>query len=247
MLSSKIQNKNQSQAKIDDLLQVISQARQSLQQWQDKRTEAMISLDALSYDIVIIEDEKNRTRELNEQLREEIKKQGAIYQAHVEAITEQMQLLRLEKEEAEKSTNAHIQAANETLAIQQQMEADFTRRSIDMKNEYEARFSSLEQHYQAQISQLNSQIDQLVLNKRHADQKEVQMERELQAIRAQILSVFQIAGAEKVLNTGNGPAKVEAAVNASTSGSGKLKPTEIQPTYGPEYATVQDYLKRFGY
>ncbi len=254
MQNSKIQNKTQSRntanatstGKIDGLLEVISQARESLKNWEDKRTEAMIQLDALSYDIVIIEDEKNRVKELNDDLKLEIKRQGEIYQAHVDALTEQMQVLKQEKEAADRRADTHLFAVQEGEAIHQKLEADFKRRSHEMKTEYEARFKSLEQHYQDQTTNLNRQIDQFVMAKQAADQREAQMERELQAIRSQIATVFQVAGADKVYPPATNPTANAKTPTQDANSNSKNRTNHIE-IGSPEFATVQDYLKRFGY
>ena len=81
-------------ARLNDLVNSISEARRSLQNWQDQKTEALIRLDAFTYDVQKIEDDRLRIVERHEALLRESETHYAIYQKQIGELSDQLQILK---------------------------------------------------------------------------------------------------------------------------------------------------------
>ena len=202
--------------RLDDLLSTITEARKSLQDWQDKRTEALIQLDALSYDIRQIEEEKSRSADLITALKNEIEDRAKVYQSHVESVTDQMQMLKVEKEDAELKLNEAIQrlqkqldeselARNRQAEREAEIISDWDRRLNEQKTDYEIRFADQHNRHRQQVEDLNLEINTLLekIETLKAQVAEAEIrgdrnDRELQVIRSQMMNVLKVSEAERM-------------------------------------------------
>ena len=75
-----------STARLNELMTAISEARQSFQNWQDQRTEALIRLDAFSIDVQKIEEEKVRLEQRLVDANKETGAQAKIYQTQIHVL-----------------------------------------------------------------------------------------------------------------------------------------------------------------
>ncbi|MBS1958817.1 MAG: hypothetical protein JST80_05020 [Bdellovibrionales bacterium] len=206
--------------RIEELLGTITDARKSLQDWQDKRTEALIQLDALSYDLRKIEEEKKRNAELIEALKNEIEDRAKVYQSHVESITDQMQMLKVEKEEAEIKLNEAIDRLQTSLdnselernrltesskERENEIVSTWERRLAEQRTDFEIKISDQFNRNRNQVEELNNEINILlekieILKAQNAESeiRADRNDRELSVIRSQMMNVLKVTEGEKL-------------------------------------------------
>ena len=102
-------NLNGNSNRLDELLTTITEAQASLSDWQAKRTDALIRLDSFTYDIKQIENEKKRSAAMVMELQEELRSQSAVYKAQIKDLTDQLQELKLERDNLYKGIDARDQ------------------------------------------------------------------------------------------------------------------------------------------
>lgn len=210
MLNLKNQNR------LDELLGTITEARKSLQDWHDKRTEALIQLDALSYDLRQIEEEKSRQNDLITALKNEIEDRAKVYQSHVESITDQMQMLKVEKDEVEGRLNeaiARIQKQLDESELERNRQAEreaeivatWERRVAEQRNDFEVKYAEQQNFNREQVAGLNDEIntllakiEQLKAQLAEAEIRGERNDRELQVIRAQMMNVLRVSEGESL-------------------------------------------------
>jgi len=243
---------NTNQNRISDLMNTITEARKSLQNWQDQKTEALIKLDALSYDIRVIGEEKDRAKEAAETLRKEMENEVRVYQGHVDHLTDQIQLLQIEREGLENQLNEALaenqDSRKEILrlkAYEQELQEELKTGIAAIQQETEARLSAqFEKRYQDELQQLRDRIQNLneqnfeLLNRRNeSDERANRLDRELDGIRSHMMSVLRVAdGAVTSREAVSAEPKPEPKIDAR-----KLRAVEI------ESGSVDVDLKRLGY
>ena len=239
----------ENQNRIDDLMSAITQARKSLQNWQDQKTEALIKLDALSYDIRMISEEKDRANESAAQTKKEMENEVRIYQNHVDNLSDQVQLLQIEREGLQNQLNQALQENQNQLkelarlkTSEQKLQSDLKNGIAAMQVETEARLSAkYEELYQGEIDRLKKQLQELndqnralMSERSDAEERSARFERELDGIRSHMMSVLRVAEKKETAPAESHPApeKIDAR---------KLRAVEI------ESGSVDEYLKRLGY
>ena len=255
MLNSKKQSFNPNDVlplnKVDDLLTTITEARKSLEQWQDRKADALIQLDALSYDIRVIEEEKNRTRDLIADLKNELKNQAGMFQAHIDVMTDEMQLLKIEREDLLKQLEwAQIalekqKTENEIQHDSQiRLEAIAAQKVADTRVEYEARLRDQEVQYKKQIASMVERYEYLTNEKKEYEKRSDILETELQGVRSHMMSVLRMT--DTVVSA---PSAAASGVQESPKSGTKLRAAEIdhEVSISAGGSTVAEYLKRFGY
>jgi len=237
--------------RINDLMNTITEARKSLQNWQDQKTEALIKLDALSYDIRVIGEEKDRAQEAVETLKKEMENEVRVYQGHVDHLTDQVQLLQIEREGLQNQLNQAL-AENQDYrkeiirlkTYEQELQEELKTGIAAIQQETEARLSSLfEKRYQDELQQLRDRIQNLneqnfeLLNRRNeSDERANRLDRELDGIRSHMMSVLRVADGAVTSREPVSEPKSEPKIDAR-----KLRAVEI------ESGSVDEYLKRLGY
>lgn len=234
MLDLKSTPKSLKQNRLDDLLTTITEARKSLQDWQDKRTEALIQLDALSYDIRQIEEEKSRTADLITALKNEIEDRAKVYQSHVESVTDQMQMLKVEKEDAELKLNEAIQrlqkqldeselARNRQAEREAEINSEWEARLNEQRTDFEVRYTDQQNRHRNQVEELNGEINTLLGKietlKAQVAEAEIRADRndrELQVIRSQMMNLLKISEGERLSDFFK-PQAANASVQATAS------------------------------
>jgi chromosome segregation ATPase len=230
MLNSK-NNSNQS-SRTESLVKTLQDARKAFEKWQDHKTEALIEMEAISYDIQIIEEEKNRAVELADGIKAEMKNQQWAYQNHVETITDQMQLLKFQNEELQGQLQTALdeihrqQRENESLKDQQKkIEAGHSTVVAQAKSELEIKISEIQHQYRNQVEAMTNKMDHVHAQKAEVENKARKLEQDLQVIRTQMLNALRVGEA---LAATSG-----AAVSASVA------PTANQP-YSPSVITANE-------
>ena len=238
-------------SKIDQLISTISQARKSLADWHEQKTEALIQLDSLTYDVELIRDEKNRAEETNAVLRNEIETNSKIYQAHVEALMDQIQTTRTEKDEVQRELgNAMMRIdalerdAEEKAIADAKIEANQRIRVAEARSEVEIRMADETQRLKGQIADLVTQVQLIQSEKHEAEARNMGLEKELNGIRGHMLNALR--------NTADIP-QAAAAPAQSSARTTKAAPviysdaSKVVRDSNGDVETVEAFLKRFGY
>ena len=205
-----MQDSNLNQSRLDDLINTISEAKRSLNNWQDRRTEALIRLDAFTYDIQRIGEEKKKSVEAIAELKNEIAAQAKIYQSHVNDLTDDMQLLKLENEnlrnevlernlsidamakEVENQSLIREQQINIGVAKLNEVRAEMEARISEVRNETEARADQEIQEYHSQNEFLNAKVVEMARQKSEIEMRAERLEREIVQIRSHMLNVLEV-------------------------------------------------------
>ena len=223
-------------ARLNDLVNSISEARRSLQNWQDQKTEALIRLDAFTYDVQKIEDDRLRIVERHEALLRESETNYGIYQKQIGELSDQLQILKFELEGLKNQTTGkdlEIESLKKELEnqerIKEQMIEQHSRRMTEQANEAEKRHREALQSEKRIQESLSGELAEMTLRKSEAISKVERLERDLSHIRSHMLGVLQ----------GDGVVPSRAPLDTQN----------IQKIVGAdsEVATVDDYLKRLGY
>jgi chromosome segregation ATPase len=258
-----MQDSSLNQNRLDDLINTISEAKRSLNNWQDKRTEALIRLDSFTYDIQMIGEEKKRNADALTELKNEIQSQAKVYQSHVSDLTDEMQLLKLENENLRNEVldkNLNIESMikeieNQRLMREQQAKLS-SERLQEVRMEAESKAEQMIEEYKTQNDFLNVKVVEMARLKAETEMRAERLEREIVQIRSHMLNVLEVnqsgfnekkkpvanpaAQAAPVYNS-DGSLKTTPATEVSMQEVKKLRAVEIEPD------SVEDYLKRLGY
>lgn len=194
--------------RLDELMNTIKNARTSLNEWQDKRTQALISLDAFTYDIKMIEEEKNRSEAALQEVKNELKSQVRVYQSHINELTDEVQLLKLENENLKNEglakdlviENQLKEIENQKL-IHEQWVNQQEERDQAIRADVEAKFSHEAWELQLKNDALNAHL--LEANERRIDYKNRcdRLELEIMQIRTQMINALKPGGHHSNLST----------------------------------------------
>jgi chromosome segregation ATPase len=258
-----MQDSSLNQNRLDDLINTISEAKRSLNNWQDKRTEALIRLDSFTYDIQMIGEEKKRNADALTELKNEIQSQAKVYQSHVSDLTDEMQLLKLENENLRNEVldkNLNIESMikeieNQRLMREQQAKLSAERLS-EVRMEADSKAEQMIEEYKTQNDFLNVKVVEMARLKAETEMRAERLEREIVQIRSHMLNVLEVnqsgfnekkkpaannaVPAAPVYNS-DGSLKTTPATEVSMQEVKKLRAVEIEPD------SVEDYLKRLGY
>ena len=250
MLNSKSTNR------LDDLIQNIAQARKSLAEWESQKTEALIQFDSLTYDLRILDDEKNKIAETNDRLRLELQDQTKIYHSHVENLSDQVQMLKIEKDEVQQELaqaktqiqNLHEEMESRRLAFAR-LEIEQRTKVAEARTEVEMRMAEETLKLRTRISEINLHVENLQSEKSEAERRAMNFEKELNAIRGQMLNALRpkapfprvASQSAAAVEATAAPANIvqEVPMDMSNVLSAQESENDIE--------TVESYLKRFGY
>ncbi len=255
------QNLNVNTARLDDLVNTISEARRSLQNWQDKRTEALIRLDAFAYDVQKIEEERARTELKILELKQDANGQAKIYQSHVSELTDQMQLLKLETENLRNEIldkNLVIESLHKEIESQKvlrgQLVQQHAQKQNDLRAELEVKFSNQIWDLKMKNEGVAAQLLESSERRAEAETKVEKLERELTQIRSHMMGILQSNPAQGFESTIAASSKKAPVEKASVSKKTESETQTIQSIAeqglhlnSNEAPSVDDYLKRLGY
>jgi chromosome segregation ATPase len=251
-----MQDTNLNQNRLDDLISTISEAKRSLNNWQDKRTEALIRLDSFTYDIQQIGEEKKRNADAITELKTEILSQAKVYQSHVSDLTDQMQLLKLENENLRNEVldkNLNIEAMSKEIDNQRLMREQAAKLNSakleETRVESDLKATKQIEEYKSQNEFLNVKIVEIARLKAEIEMKADRLEREIMQIRSHMLNVLEVNQSgfnekkkpETVAMNSDGTLRTTPATDMSMTEVKRLRAVEIEPD------SVEDYLKRLGY
>ena len=262
--------------RLDQLLETLNDARKSLDNWQDQRTQALINIDSFSYDVRLIQEEKNQILEEYQKCREVFDAREVVLKNQIETLADQVQELKLDKDNLQKDLEI---SRSETSAARAEIE----------KHIYA--FSNLEEKHAADLVRLKADIelkdtfarkqDTATIEKLTAEGALIQGERdrqeararraelELQTLRSQLQTALNhsagshssfealknsVHGTHSLAanqSTGHGPS---SGVNSTTSVINEPAVANAAGSFmsggtieKPARELVQDYLKRLGY
>jgi chromosome segregation ATPase len=214
MLNSHLNSSNlstnpaENQNRVDDLMNTLLQARHSLQNWENQKTEALIKLDALTYDIRLIGEEKDRAQETADTIRKEMQNEIRVYQHHIENLSDQISLIQIEREGLQNQLNhaltenqQHLKNLSRLQASEVKLQEHLKTGIQNMQSDTELRLTSkFEKAYGEEVQKLKLQVqdltsqNHLLLNqKNEAEARANQNERELGAIKSHMMSVLRVA------------------------------------------------------
>ena len=240
MLNSK--NQSNKVERINGLVKTINEARKALEKWQDHKTEALIEMESLSYDIQIVEEEKARAFEQMENMKAEMKNQQWAYQNHVETLTDQMQMIKFQNEELQ----GQLQSALDEIHRQQReieghkeeqkkIEAGQSTLVAKAKSELEVKISDLQHQHRHQLESMTNKLDSIHAQKSEVESKARKLEADLQVIRTQMLNALRVGealAASVAMPIPAPPAGAEsAAVSTASSGTVTSKPKRIPSAF----------------
>ncbi|MBU6153831.1 MAG: hypothetical protein KGP28_05970 [Bdellovibrionales bacterium] len=231
-----------SSTRLNDLLGAISDARQSLQNWQDHRTEAMIRLDSFAYDVQKIEEEKARLELSAVEARKEAEVQAKLFQSQIQELTDSLQLHKFEIEgfkHALVDKDLSIEAMKKEMESQKRLKDQLVeahnKRMGEIEAEYEKRHAQTLASEKLVQEGLSAELLEMSRRRSEAESKVEKLEREINYIRSNMIGLLN----PKILNPAEGVEKMEEDPFLET-------PT-IRTTASSGAATVDDYLKRLGY
>jgi chromosome segregation ATPase len=228
-----------STSRLNDLIDSISGARRSLEEWQNQKTEALIKLDSFSYDILKIEEERNRMAESLESTKRESENEARIYQGQVAELTDQLQILKFELEGLKgqgTEKDLSIDALKKEIAnqdrVREQLIAQHAKNIAELETLFEKRQNDLRSQEKKIQESLGAQLTEMTQRKIEAEAKIERLERDLGSIRTQMLGILHPQAGESVKSN----YRVESGTETQTIQA--LSKTDT---------TVDDYLKRLGY
>ena len=247
--------------RLDELLNSINEARSSLNHWQDRRTEALISLDSFTYDIKMLEEEKKRSSAELQDVKNELSAQIRIYKSHVSELTDQMQLLKLDNENLKNEIlskslviEKHLKEIENQKLIREQLQAEHDLKELDLRAE-------LETHFSQKIWELQMRNDAMSVKVQEANEKRAEsksradrLEIELSQLRAQMMSALRMES--EVASDDRAPmmnaVSAEPAVKKPTREMTSARDLTMQEVrklrpVSAEAESVDEYLKRLGY
>ncbi len=227
--------------RLNELLSAISEARQSLQNWQDQKTEAMIRLDAFAYDVQKIEEEKAKLELSVVEARKETEAQAKLFQFQIQELTDALQMHKYEMEGLKhslKDKDLSIEALKKEMEgqnrLKEQLVATHNKRISELESEYEKRHSQTLASEKKVQEGLSAELLEMSKRRSESESKVEKLEREINYIRSNMIGLLN----PKLLN----PETVDQEEVDSFS-----ETHTIRTTANSGAATVDDYLKRLGY
>jgi hypothetical protein len=170
----------------------IEAARNALQQWNDRRAEAMIELDSIFTEVELYKTQMTEAQSLADntigELRGKLAKSEKDFHKHFEAYTNEMQELKLTNDEL----TAKLKEANNEIENQKQaqkkMEAKYLTKIAQVASETEVRVADQQFQLKTQITNLVAELQTTLTEKNTLAKKSDQYEVELRAIRTQMMS-----------------------------------------------------------
>ncbi len=260
-----------STSRLDELLNSINQARNSLTHWQDKRTEALISLDAFTYDIKMIEEERKGFSIELQDVKSDLNAQIRIYQSHVNELTDQLQLLKLENEGSRNEILSkdllienHLREIINQEKIREQLQNQHASREADIQNEVETRAAQKIWDLEMKNEALNLKLQEVAEKRNEIKLRAERLELELVQLRGQMMNALKVSPMSEesfaevgikatpvvaTVNASEAPAGAESGQKTAKAASSKMTMEEVRKLrpIEAEGDTVEDYLKRLGY
>lgn len=231
----------------------IKEARLALQNWNDRRAEAMIELDSIFTEIEEYKNQVNADQVTSAatiaELKTNLEKSDRDFHKHFEAYTNDMQELKLENENLSRQLKEALNEVEKQKQSQKKMEAQHLAKIAQVATETEVRVADQQYQLKTQVTNLVAELQSLQNERKSLSVKADQYEQELRTIRTQMMSFLNVTkevnGADVIAPIVVAAAAIEDAKPKKTN---KLKEADIiVDNMGNTPATLNDYLKKFGY
>ncbi len=225
----------------------LEEARNALKTWNDRRAEVSIELDSMFMEIEEFKKQSQAERsELEKEvstLRSALEKSEADYHRHFEVYTNDMQELKSSNEVlAQQLREAH--AAIEVVRREmKKQEADHQSRLAKTVSDAELRNTEQQTVLKQQIVRLTGELASVSEDRKELSAKVTQYEKELRTIRGQMMSFLDLT--REVSSDATVSARVIVSDDSVVEQKTEIHAADDQKKNPP--ATVDEYLKRFGY
>ena len=225
----------------------LEEARNALKTWNDRRAEVSIELDSMFMEIEEFKKQSQAERsELEKEvstLKSALEKSEADYHRHFEVYTNDMQELKSSNEVlAQQLREAH--AAIEVVRREmKKQEADHQSRLAKTVSDAELRNTEQQTVLKQQIVRLTGELASVSEDRKELSAKVTQYEKELRTIRGQMMSFLDLT--REVSSDATVSARVIVSDDSVVEQKTEIHAADDQKKNPP--ATVDEYLKRFGY
>lgn len=225
----------------------LEEARNALKTWNDRRAEVSIELDSMFMEIEEFKKQSQAERsELEKEvstLKSALEKSEADYHRHFEVYTNDMQELKSSNEVlAQQLREAH--AAIEVVRREmKKQEADHQSRLAKTVSDAELRNTEQQTVLKQQIVRLTGELASVSEDRKELSAKVTQYEKELRTIRGQMMSFLDLT--REVSSDATVSARVIVSDDSVVEKKTEIHAADDQKKNPP--ATVDEYLKRFGY
>lgn len=210
----------------------IQEARNALQNWNDRRAEAAIELDSIFTEIeetkVAAAAERDANQKKIAELNAALEKSDRDFHKHFEAYTNDMQELKLENSELSQRLKEALNEIESQKQAQKKMEAKYLAKIAEVAAETEVRVADQQYQLKTQVGNLIEELQALRNDRAAISNRAEQYEKELRVIRTQMMSFLnvtkEVAGAEVTA-----PIVVSASVLNGTSENAAIKSSVEAP------------------
>jgi chromosome segregation ATPase len=230
----------------------LDEARNALKVWNDRRAEVSIELDSIFMEI---EDYKKQVSGENadlsnqvSELKAALEKSETDYHQHFEVYTNDMQESKLANENLANQLRESVAQIESLRREMKKAESDHQARLAKTVSDAELKIAELQAQYKSQISRMTGELQSVQAEKKEITAKALQYENELRTFRGQMMNFLNMTG-EVSLGSGKS-ARISVSDDAIKTESVKAEDaTNHQDVRKSEHspATVDEYLKRFGY
>jgi chromosome segregation ATPase len=232
----------------------IEEARTALKVWNDRRAEVMIELDSIftevdEYKKQLSEEKENSEKTITE-LKTALEKSELDYHKHFEVYTNDMQELKLTNENLSrqaKAANAEVETLKREM---KRKDADHLAKLSRVSAEIESKHTEQQLQLKTQVANLIVELQSLQNEKKNISLKAKQFEKELRVIRNQMMSFLNVT--KEVTGSEVASPIVVSAESLEKESVKKVanklqEPVMMMDITANPPATVDEYLKRFGY
>ena len=225
----------------------LEEARNALKTWNDRRAEVSIELDSMFMEIEEFKKQSQAERsELEKEvstLRSALEKSEADYHRHFEVYTNDMQELKSSNEVLAQQLRESHAAIEVVRREMKKQEADHQSRLAKTVSDAELRNTEQQTVLKQQIVRLTGELASVSEDRKELSAKVTQYEKELRTIRGQMMSFLDLT--REVSSDATVSARVIVSDDSVVEKKTEIHAADDQKKNPP--ATVDEYLKRFGY
>jgi chromosome segregation ATPase len=225
----------------------LEEARNALKTWNDRRAEVSIELDSMFMEIEEFKKQSQAERsELEKEvstLKSALEKSEADYHRHFEVYTNDMQELKSSNEVLAQQLRESHAAIEVVRREMKKQEADHQSRLAKTVSDAELRNTEQQTVLKQQIVRLTGELASVSEDRKELSAKVTQYEKELRTIRGQMMSFLDLT--REVSSDATVSARVIVSDDSVVEQKTEIHAADDQKKNPP--ATVDEYLKRFGY
>jgi chromosome segregation ATPase len=230
----------------------LDEARNALKVWNDRRAEVSIELDSIFMEI---EDYKKQVSienaDLSAQvatLKSALEKSETDYHQHFEVYTNDMQESKLANENLSNQLRESVAQIESLRREMKKAESDHQARLAKIVSDAELKIAELQTQFKSQITRMTGELQNAQVEKKEITAKALQYENELRTFRGQMMNFLNVTGEVSLgsvksarMTVSDDMIKTETVKTEDRSEHQAVHKNEHAP------ATVDEYLKKFGY